>query len=125
MKKQIAQVAAWLRKNEKMLIYGAGLVIISLLCFVFGVLKGTGLSQEPITVMRPASEPVILTSASEDTESTTLTPEECKFVGSVKGSKYYPPSCSYAKKIAKENLRCFKSEQDAKEKGYEKTTSCK
>ncbi len=49
---------------------------------------------------------------------------ECLFVGSVNGSKYYPPDCKAINRIKKENLTCFSSESDAHEKGYSLTKSC-
>jgi len=101
-----------------------GVIIIASLSFIFGVLKGAGLSQEPITVMRPQSAPVVVVRECEQ-DVNILKQKDCIYVGSMKGRKYYPPSCSYAKKISKENLRCFTSDKDATDKGYTKSTSCK
>jgi hypothetical protein len=120
----ISSAFMWIRSHEKHLVYGGGVVAIGVLCFVFGVLKGAELSQEPITIMRPHSAPITLPCEASGEEAAGITAEECKFVGSIKGKKYYPPSCSYAKNISKENLRCFTSDADAQEKGYERSTSC-
>ncbi len=110
-------------EHEQSFIYFVGIVIVASLSFVFGILKGVGLSQKPITVMRPQNPPVVITKECE-VQNTVLKQKDCVYVGSVKGKKYYPPSCSYAKKISKENLRCFTSDEDAIKKGYEKSTSC-
>ncbi len=48
----------------------------------------------------------------------------CMYVGSKKSTKYYPPTCSFAKHIAPENLRCFTSDDDARAKGYVRSTGC-
>lgn len=124
MKKRLQKIAQWLRDYEKRLLYSVGIVIVGFSCFVFGVLKGAGLSHEPLTVLRPTSPPIVVACESAEDAASKLTVADCKFVGSIKGKKYYPPSCSYAKNIAKENLRCFTSEEDAEAKGYERTTSC-
>jgi len=113
----------WFLEYEQLLIYLVGIIIVASLSFVFGVLKGTGLSQEPITVMRPQSAPVVITEKCES-EDIVLKQKDCIYVGSTKGKKYYPPSCSHAKRISKENLRCFTSDEDAIGKGYERSTSC-
>ena len=125
MYRMFSRATSWVTQHERQIVYGGGLIIVSVLCFVFGVLQGRGLSAKPITVMRPLSEPIILPCVAEDDEdSYELTIGDCKYVGSVKGTKYYPPSCSYAKNIAKENLRCFTSDDDAIKKGYQRSTSC-
>lgn len=117
-------VVNWFLENEKLLLYLVGIVVVASLSFVFGTLKGAGLSQKPITVMRPESAPVVITEKCEQ-ENTVLKQKDCVYVGSIKGKKYYPPSCSHAKRISKENLRCFTSDKDAIDKGYERSTSCK
>ncbi len=116
-------IITWFTENERLLLYIVGVVIIASLSFVFGILKGVGLSQKPITIMRQKNPPVIITKKCKS-ENIALNQKDCVFVGSMKGKKYYPPSCSYAKRISKENLRCFKSEEEATGKGYEKSTSC-
>lgn len=40
----------------------------------------------------------------------------CLYVGSKNSDKYYPPDCRYAKRIKPENLVCFKSEQEVKDR---------
>ncbi len=123
LKKVRKLIIDWFLEYEQPLIYLVGIIIVASLSFVFGVLKGTRLSQKPVTVMRPQNPPVVITKECE-VQNTVLKQKDCVYVGSVKGKKYYPPSCSYAKKISKENLRCFTSDKDAIEKGYEKSTSC-
>ncbi|HHH12377.1 MAG TPA: hypothetical protein ENJ77_00705 [Candidatus Moranbacteria bacterium] len=49
----------------------------------------------------------------------------CRFVGSRKSDKYYPPECSHARRIAPENLRCFLSAADAESKGYTRSKACR
>ncbi|PID52459.1 MAG: hypothetical protein CR972_02100 [Candidatus Moraniibacteriota bacterium] len=120
-----SRVISWITLHEKHVVYGGGLIVVGGLCFVFGVLQGRGLSIDPITVMYPQTEPLMLPCTTEEEGEEATTKKNCKYVGSIKGKKYYPPSCTYAKKIAKENLRCFISDNDAIQKGYQKSTSCK
>ena len=122
MKRQWYKILEWFGQNEVKLICFLGIVLISIMAFVFGVLKGAGLSQKPIMVMRPESPPIVIEKGGE---GDIISEKDCMYVGSVKGKKYYPPTCSFAKKIAKENLRCFTSDEDAKNKGYTKSLSCK
>ncbi len=112
----------WFSENERQILLIIGFVVVAVLSFVFGTLKGAGITQSPIIVEKPINAPVII---KEICENSVLTQKDCIYVGSVKGAKYYPPDCSYAKKISKENLRCFKSDAEAIEKGYKRSTSCK
>ena len=48
-----------------------------------------------------------------------------EYFASVKGKKYYPVACSAGKTIKLENRKYFKTEQDAKNAGYELSSSCK
>lgn len=118
----------WLVTHEKRLI--AVFVCILAICgsFLFGVYHGRAMIYAPLTIVRASGngmpEKTQQELASDQTEK-ELSPSDCKFVGSSKGAKYYPPTCSYAKKISKENLRCFVSAQDAEEQGYTLSTSCK
>ena len=121
-KKTYTKTINWFLKYEKQLLLIIGFVIIALLCFVFGLLKGAQLIQKPILVTKPLGEPVII---KEVCNENLLDATNCIYVGSIKGTKYYPPSCSFAKKISKENLRCFESDKDAQAKGYTRSKSCK
>ena len=125
MKGWFSGVILWMGGHEKQLLCIAGIVVVAFLSYVFGVLKGSEFSQRPITVMRPLNDPVVIPQKNESIALADMKPQDCVYVGSIKGKKYYPPSCSYAKKVAKENLRCFRSDQDAIDKGYVRSTSCK
>ena len=47
------------------------------------------------------------------------------YAGSINSNKYHRCSCMWAEQIAKENLACFKSPDDAEEKGYVPCNVCK
>ncbi|NCN99239.1 hypothetical protein COU62_00910 [Candidatus Pacearchaeota archaeon CG10_big_fil_rev_8_21_14_0_10_35_219] len=44
-----------------------------------------------------------------------------EYVGSINSDKYYPCDCRYAKTVKLENIVCFDSDQEAVDKGYEKS----
>ena len=122
LKKAIAHIISWFLTYEKQILLLIGFIVVAALSFVFGTLKGAELTQSPIVVNKPVGEAIVIRELCADD---IITVKDCIYVGSIKGAKYYPPSCSYAKKISKENLRCFTSDEDAIDKGYTKSTSCK
>jgi hypothetical protein len=109
-------------KYEKRLLLVVGFILISLISFIFGLAKNSDFVQQPIVVHSPIASPILIKEVCANEKNTA---QDCNFVGSIKGKKYYPPSCSFAKKISKENLRCFKSDEDAQNKGYTRSKSCK
>jgi hypothetical protein len=115
----------WWMEHEQHILYAIGFVTITVGSFLFGAIHKNTFAQAPIVVYRPQNPPVVIAQKPEENENGNLTAADCKFVGSIKGTKYYPPSCSYAKKITKENLRCFTSDEDAQNKGYQRSKSCK
>lgn len=50
-------------------------------------------------------------------------PEGAAFVASSRGSVYYPVACSSWHRLAPANVRFFRSEEEARARGYEPTTS--
>jgi hypothetical protein len=124
MRKYLQKIRTWFFDHESAIMTISGMVVVGLLCYVFGWFTGAQTAQRPITVFRATQDPIIVKKNSSDSTN-AMRPEDCVYVGSVKGTKYYPPDCSYATKIDPENLRCFRSDQNAIEKGYTKSTSCK
>lgn len=116
-------------KNESKIVLVLGLFVAVLIGFTFGILKGKKFVYEPMVISIPENPPILINSNNsidkEEKEKISENLSSCVYVGSKNGAKYYPPSCDFAKKIKPENLRCFSSDEDAKSKGYEKTTSCK
>lgn len=125
MKRSIDIIRKWLISHEMMIITVIVLVAVAGISYVFGFFHGIELSPQPLMISRPINDPIVHPpeECTQNPES-MITIEDCRFVGSIKGKKYYPPTCSAAQKIAKENLRCFTSEQDAADKGYQLSLSC-
>lgn len=128
MKKYFLNLINFLIKSEKKIVLFLGILTIALVSFTFGIMKGKKFNYQPIIISLPENPPVIINSndSEKNTEKELLNSDsiKCVYVGSKNGSKYYPPTCEYAKKIKTENLRCFSSDEDAINKGYTKTTSC-
>lgn len=118
------RIFLWVRHHEKHLVVSFVAILTTVSGFFFGFYAGAAHRAQPmLTVVRGAAERTV--TAENHAEATApLTAGDCKFVGSTKGTKYYPPTCSYAKKIRKENLRCFTSERQAEDEGYTRSTSC-
>lgn len=49
---------------------------------------------------------------------------KCAAVASKSSTKFHLPTCKYASKIKKENLICFSSEEEAKQKGFQPAKCC-
>lgn len=71
------------------------------------------------------TEPVPVPSVQEknlEGQDTSLDLNDCQFVGSKNSDKYHSPDSASAKRIKKENIVCFDSEEEALEEGYEAGT---
>lgn len=121
------KLAQWFIAHERHLV--AFFVGILFICgsFLYGIYHGLAMSQPPMTIIRSSADAALPAQncTTEGSQEPQIQPSDCQFVGSAKGTKYYPPTCSYAKNIAKENLRCFVSAENAEQQGYTPSTSCK
>ena len=50
--------------------------------------------------------------------------KDCVFVASRNSKKYHTKDCKYGKKIKESNLICFKSTEEAQQKGYSPAGGC-
>ena len=129
-------------KNEQKMVLIVAFCLISAISYEFGVLQGQKWQQKPLIIEKPAniseeqktsnsgnSEPsgVVLGATSQATVGNTGSATDmvnlpagkagCAFVGSKNSNKFYPPTCSYAKRIKPENVVCFKSAEEAIRQG--------
>lgn len=123
----------WLKYENKIILV-AGLILVSVVSFEAGILKGRELKENPIVIEKAADKSV--SQASENAPATQNLPKEgenttsdtkiqnCAFVGSKNSNKYHLPSCRWAKQIKPENKICFKDENEAKAKGYLPDNNC-
>ena len=116
----------WIVARERYIVTGVVAVAAIAASFFFGFYSGASQREgPPVTVVRAAALPVVQHDGEgKSTPAATLTARDCVFVGSAKVTKYYPPTCAYAKNIEKKNLRCFRSEKQAQEEGYTRSQSC-
>lgn len=128
----------WLKYEQKVILVLA-FALVAILAFEAGILKGEKWQKPPLVIEKPAECPNTRDGAQDSPKAQNLTPQavsntigeatptspkNCPFVGSKNSNKYYPPSCSFAKRVKPENLVCFKDEKDAESKGYIKSAAC-
>lgn len=134
----ITKIKDFFLKNEQKIVLIIAFCLISAISYEFGVLQGQKWQQKPLIIEKPAniseeqkssnsgnSEPLgaVLGATSQIAVSNTgsaVTKANlpagktgCAFVGSKNSNKFYPPTCSYAKRIKPENVVCFKSSEEA------------
>jgi hypothetical protein len=130
--------------HESKIVLAVGLVLVAVISFEFGYMRGkigkiapmviekpieslkTGQGQADGAIMELGSQksekvPKMADSASNSASSS---PKNCAFVGSKNSDKFYPPSCSYAKRIKPENVVCFATAQEALSQGRTQSTGC-
>jgi len=129
-------VARTCTQHEKRIIAISSMVAIAVVSFGLGMLTQNATATAPLVVKYDGvctvegARAVAQPSSSEKgaTQKRVATPKNdmssCKYVGSKKSTKYYPPTCSFAKRIAPANLRCFTSDEDAQRKGYVRAAGC-
>ena len=116
---------AFYRRNEIRMVTGVGLILIAATAFGAGVLASPVWQGAPLIIERTIGDDSVLYATTENhTTPTAASAKDCMFVGSRNSNTYYPPTCSFARRIAPENLRCFISAEDAEARGYVRSTGC-
>jgi hypothetical protein len=117
-------------KHEQKIVLIIAFCLVSAISFEFGMLQGQKWQQKPLVIEKPINtsegqeSPNSANSGASGTAqasvsqvsavgSQTTNSTNCAFVGSKNSNKFYPPTCSYAKRIKPENLVCFKTAQEA------------
>ena len=129
-------------KHETKIVLTLGFVLVAVLSFEAGVLKGQKSQQNPVIVKADAqsgavcgmdsgnaSEAQNLPSDGQNNSPSPSAPapnppQNCAFVGSKNSNKYHLPSCQWAKRIKPENITCFKDKNEAESKGYLPDKNC-
>jgi hypothetical protein len=128
------KIKDFLNNNEAKIALGIGLILVAVISFEGGVLKGQNWQQKPLVIER-AGECSNQSNSPENAQNSAQTgqkpapvvsaaPQSCAFIGSKNSNKYHLPTCSYAKNIKPENIVCFKSAEDATARGYQPDKSC-
>lgn len=133
-----AKIKDFLKNNEAKIVLGIGLILVAIIAFEAGVLKGQNWQATPL-VIEKSGECSTRTNSSENAQNSaqegqkpaqavsdpsTAARINCTFVGSKNSNKYHLPTCHFAKLIKPENLVCFKSIEDAAARGYQPDKSC-
>jgi hypothetical protein len=127
-------------KNEVKIVIFFGLILVATISFEFGLIQGKKGQSSPLIIEQvaqaqtqdsqscsiPAPGAQNLTSETKKTLPAISTQvKNCAFVGSKNSNKFYPPTCSYAKRIKPENIVCFATAQEAIAQGRTASTGCK
>ena len=121
-------------KYEYKIVVFFGLVLVSVISFEGGLMKGQKWQQSPVIIEKPAISQVLgienekkpeIPDVAKKTESSAEN-KKCPFLGSKNSNKYHPATnCRWADAIKEENRICFESEADAESKGYIKSSCFK
>jgi hypothetical protein len=125
----------WL-ENEQKIILLFGLILVAVLAFEIGVMKGQNYSKSALIIEKTAQSSSVsdmpkdsqetqnLTSGEVSTKIGEDTAKNCQFVASKNSDKYHKNTCAIGKKIKPENKVCFGTEQEAIDKGLKKAGCC-
>lgn len=122
-------------KYEAKIVLVLGLILIAVISFEVGALKGSNFSQKPLIIEKPTNSAVtagnvatstapaqaqkLTTGALTDSTSPIVPLANCAYVGSKNSTMYHLATSSYAKNIKPENRVCFSSTDEAQSKGYQ------
>ncbi|MBA3733277.1 hypothetical protein H0W91_02780 [Patescibacteria group bacterium] len=108
------------------------ILVIASIFFGLGRLSVVLERKSPIKISYPNSlgtatveQAIESTSASDNTELSTLRPQSGGVIGSKSGKKYYYPWCGTVKRIKPQNQVKFESVEAAKAAGYKPAGNCK
>lgn len=133
------------QKYEHKIILIIGFVLVAIISFEGGMLKGQKTTQNPLIIEKPVETVVsgetgnnnqsqavqgasvgsdLATEASKNQSGSNIPPQNCAFIGSKNSNKYHLPTCRYAKNINPENRVCFSSKIEAESRGYLPDKNC-
>ncbi len=128
----MSKIKDFFLKNEQKIVLIIAFCLVSAISFGFGSLQGQKWQQQPLIIEKPITTPVeaqtvqiepsdasgkVLAAVSQTSANLTSSMAGCAFVGSKNSNKFYPPTCSYAKRIKPENVVCFKNAEEAIKQG--------
>lgn len=131
--------------HESRIVLAVGLVLVAVISFEFGYVQGKTGKIAPVVIEKPAESPKTgqgetddaimepgiqksekaLKTADQAPSNPSTSPKNCAYVGSKNSNKFYPPTCSYAKRIKPDNVVCFATAQEALSQGRTQSTGCK
>jgi hypothetical protein len=130
------------QKYETKIILIVGFILVAIIAFEAGTIKGAKINQNPVIIEKPVQNQAVNSSNTSNTSEaqnlapdakntatrpnipTQTVPANCAFIGSKNSNKYHLLTCRWAKNIKPENIVCFKDENEAKSKGYLPDKNC-
>lgn len=115
-------------KHEQKIVLIIAFCLISGISYEFGVLQGQKWQQKPLIIEKPANiseeqkssdlsnfgaSGTAQKSSTDSNNTSTGSATKCAYVGSKSSTKFYLPTCQWAKSIKPENVVCFKSAEEA------------
>ena len=125
----------WLKYEPKIILIFA-FILMAILAFEAGILKGQNSPKSATIIEKPAecSNVPDASQGGQKSQNLTLgepsatmgeeTPKSCQFVASKASDKYHKSTCAWAKRIKPENKICFSAEQEAIGKGLKQAGCC-
>ncbi len=131
-------------KYESKIALTIGMILVAILAFEAGMLKGQNFQPKPLVIEKPAQVEAMAAEGQTPSQTQNSAPEgqkqaeaiitpqnpsttlgvNCAFVGSKNSDKYHLPTCQFAKRIKPENQVCFGSKEEAESRGYTPCGSC-
>lgn len=121
----------YLKNNSQNILFVFGVLLVGVLAFESGFLRGQLVQSEPLIISLPTvaetqnDEKTQIITENQSAEATPKTASietkaagQCPFVGSRNSNKYHLSTCAVAKRIKPENKVCFASKEDAEKRGY-------
>ena len=130
MKTRGRKIIKFIKQNEFFIISIIAILVVGVSAFSFGLVKGARLNKVPVKILSNTSNDIIckqvelFNNDNKVFDNNQNQNDTCKYVGSINGKKFYPPTCPSVRRINPKNLTCFKSEEDALKRGYTRTRSC-
>lgn len=133
-RKYFTETVVFVRKERVRLGFLLVSVLLGIIGFEVGVIRGSMGSSAPLVIEKPVGElvsakcPVATvagaatqTTGNGDSAGTSMIPgsAECRFIGSKNSDLYHSPGCGPANRIKEENIVCFPDVDAATSRGYE------
>lgn len=128
---KIDKIREFWRKYEGKIVLFLGILLISLISFQLGTLKGEKWQQDPLIIEKVPEQNIyepgkVLGESSENINiskeivenKASNKADSCLFVGSKNSDKYHKDDCRWAEQIKPDNRVCFKSIKEAEDMGY-------
>ena len=127
----LAKIKEFFLKYEQKIVLVVAFCLISGISYEFGILQGQKWQQKPLIIEKPINMPAEQVSAQNEaskapesvsasalpakagTTDSTANTTSCAYVGSKSSTKFYLPTCQWAKSIKPENVICFKTAAEA------------